>query len=169
VRWDDVELALASVPILVDSKPSIGGETKKGGPFPEILEADIFVNCILLRGEMSPFLTLDMIDDPNLQANRNLRVIADVSCDPNSEFNPIPVYDRITSWEEPALRVRDGKTGGSSLPLDVISVDNLPSVLAEEASAAFGDVLLPLLLDYPEGSCWNDSAKIFKENVARLQ
>jgi hypothetical protein len=143
-------------------------ETKKGGPFPEILGANIFVNCILLRDKMPPFLTLDMIDDPTLQADRNLRVIADVSCDPNSEFNPIPVYNRITSWEEPALRVRDGKTGSSALPLDVISVDNLPSVLAEEASVAFGDTLLPLLLDYPGCSCWNDSANIFKQHVARL-
>ena len=143
-------------------------ETKKGGPFPEILGADIFVNCILLRGKMAPFLTLDMIDDEKLQATRKLRVISDVSCDPTSEYNPIPVYDHITSWEKPALRVRDGKTGGSKLPLDVISVDNLPSVLAEEASYAFGETLLPLLLDYPACSCWEDSAKIFRENLAKL-
>lgn len=141
-------------------------ETKNGGPFPEILESDIFVNCILLRGKMAPFLTLDMIDNPDLQAKRKLRVITDVSCDPNSEYNPIPVYSRITSWEEPALRVRDGRSG--ALPLDVISVDNLPSVLAEEASYAFGDVLLPLLLDYPGSSRWNDCAKIFGEKLSLL-
>mmetsp|Transcript_48390 Transcript_48390/g.117154 ORF Transcript_48390/g.117154 Transcript_48390/m.117154 type:complete len:391 (-) Transcript_48390:116-1288(-) len=145
-------------------------ETKKGGPFPEILKADIFVNCILLRGKTPPFLTLDIIDDPGLQADRKLRVISDVSCDPTSEYNPIPVYDHITSWEEPALRVRNnGKAGEkSSLPLDVISVDNLPSVLAEEASFAFGETLLPLLLEYPASSCWDDSAKIYKENLAKL-
>jgi saccharopine dehydrogenase (NAD+, L-lysine forming) len=144
-------------------------ETKNGGPFPEILKADIFVNCILLQAETAPFLTLDMIDDPNLQATRKLRVIADVSCDPNSQYNPIPVYNHITSWEEPAMRVRDGKRGGSVLPLEVISVDNLPSVLAEEASYAFGETLLPLLMDYPKCSCWNDSAKIFQEKVADLR
>jgi saccharopine dehydrogenase (NAD+, L-lysine-forming) len=143
-------------------------ETKNGGPFPEILKVDIFVNCILLQGKMAPFLTLEMIDDPDLQSTRKLQVISDVSCDPSSEYNPIPVYDHITSWEKPALRVRDGKRGFSALPLDVISVDNLPSVLAEEASYAFGDTLLPLLLDYPGCSCWEESAKIYCENLAKL-
>mmetsp|Transcript_8451 Transcript_8451/g.15444 ORF Transcript_8451/g.15444 Transcript_8451/m.15444 type:complete len:389 (-) Transcript_8451:979-2145(-) len=136
-------------------------ETKAGGPFPQILDADIFVNCILLQGKMPPFLTKEMIDGAN--GSRKLRVISDVSCDPTSEFNPIPVYDHITSWEKPTLRVRDGP-----VPLDVISVDNLPSVLAEEASYAFGDVLLPLLLEYPESSCWEDSAKIYRENIEKL-
>jgi saccharopine dehydrogenase (NAD+, L-lysine forming) len=139
-------------------------ETAKGGPFPEILQSDIFFNCILLRGTMPPFLTRDMIDDPDLQSTRKLRVIADVSCDPTSEYNPIPVYDHITSWEKPAFRIRDG-----AMPLDVISVDNLPSVLAEEASYAFGDVLLPLLLEYPSSSCWEDSAKIYRENLEKLK
>lgn len=145
-------------------------ETKKGGPFPEILQSDIFVNCILLQGKMAPFLSLEMIDDPSLQGARNLRVIADVSCDPSSKYNPIPVYDHITSWEKPALPVRKGSSSNDSttLPLDVVSVDNLPSVLAEEASYAFGEVLLPLLLEYPGCSCWEDSAKIHRKNIDKL-
>lgn len=33
-------------------------ETVKGGPFAQILtDADVFVNCILLQGNMQPFIT----------------------------------------------------------------------------------------------------------------
>jgi len=32
-------------------------ETAKGGPFPEILDHDVFVNCIYLMGAIPPFLT----------------------------------------------------------------------------------------------------------------
>src|SRR5262249_50124464 len=32
-------------------------ETAKGGPFPEILDNHIFVNCIYLMGSIPPFIT----------------------------------------------------------------------------------------------------------------
>lgn len=33
-------------------------ETAQGGPFAQILtDADVFVNCILLQGNMQPFIT----------------------------------------------------------------------------------------------------------------
>jgi hypothetical protein len=41
-------------------------------------------------------------------AGRALRVIADVSCDPTSPYNPIPIYGSITSWEAPTVRVATG-------------------------------------------------------------
>lgn len=131
-----------------------------GGPFPAILDADIFVNCILLSGDMPPFLTRDMIA---AAPRRALRVIADVSCDPNSAANPIPVYDTVTTWEAPALSV------AADPPLQVISIDNLPSVLSLEASHAFGERLLPLLLEFPGSDCWERSAGIFREHLALLE
>lgn len=45
---------------------------------------------------MAPFLTQEVVD--KVGAQRRLRVIGDVSCDPNSTNNPIPLYDAITSW-----------------------------------------------------------------------
>lgn len=87
-------------------------ETAKGGPFAEILTgADVFVNCILLQGNMQPFITrcaicaCPWISSPGhrdlLQATpaRRLRVISDVSCDPNSENNPLPIYSAITRYD----------------------------------------------------------------------
>ena len=52
-------------------------ETDAGGPFDEILEADIFVNCIYLSAKIPPFVTLESLSKPG----RKLRVICDVSCD----------------------------------------------------------------------------------------
>lgn len=31
-------------------------------------------------------------------SDRRLRVISDVSCDPNSDNNPLPIYDAITRY-----------------------------------------------------------------------
>jgi len=136
-------------------------ETAAGGPFPQILtDCDVFVNCILLQGSMPPFVTKELLDKT---PKRRLTSLGDVSCDPNSLNNPIPIYDSITSWEEPAKRVLDDPA------LDVISIDNLPSVLALEASHAFAELLLPALLAYPEEKGWVEAKKIFEEKVALLE
>lgn len=53
-------------------------ETKKGGPFREIVEdADIFVNCIYLSAKIPPFVNVETLSS----ANRRLSVICDVSAD----------------------------------------------------------------------------------------
>lgn len=49
-------------------------------------------------------------------------------------------------------------------PLDLVSIDNLPSVLAEEASHAFAALLLPALLQYPDAQGWKDAEKV-RESV----
>mmetsp|Transcript_31624 Transcript_31624/g.77530 ORF Transcript_31624/g.77530 Transcript_31624/m.77530 type:complete len:374 (-) Transcript_31624:1004-2125(-) len=127
-------------------------ETAKGGPFPEITEtADIFVNCILLTFKIPPFLTMETIKS----GSRKLTVITDVSCDPTSEFNPIPIYQTITSWSAPTNRLLDAP------PLDLLSIDNLPSVLALEASQTFSSILAPMLLDFPGQKGFVEARKIF--------
>jgi saccharopine dehydrogenase (NAD+, L-lysine-forming) len=110
-------------------------ETAHGGPFPEILEHDILLNSILAAPGCPVFVPTSA-----LTADRTLSVIGDIACDPDSEFSPIKVYDRVTTWEEPALRVHDNP------PLDVTAIDNLPSLLPVEASIDFAGQLLPNLL-----------------------
>jgi hypothetical protein len=56
--------------------------------------------------------------------------------------------------EQPATRVRDDP------PLDIVSIDNLPSVLALEASHAFADLLLPALMAYPQDKGWTEAQKV---------
>ncbi|WP_299774159.1 saccharopine dehydrogenase [uncultured Tateyamaria sp.] len=110
-------------------------ETARGGPFPEVLAHDIFFNCILARPGTPVFVPAG-----TLHTARKLSVIGDIACDPDSDFSPIKVYDRTTTWNSPALRVHDAP------PLDVTAIDNLPSMLPVESSEDYADQLLPSLL-----------------------
>ncbi|MCP4912488.1 MAG: saccharopine dehydrogenase [Oligoflexia bacterium] len=131
-------------------------ETKKGGPFPEILEHDIFINTALIMKKIPPFL-----DKEILKKEKLLSTICDVSCDPTGDLNPIPIYNQITSWEEPVLKVENG--------IDIISVDNLPSVLPKESSEDFAGQLLPHLLELNESesfpTVWKNSLNIFESKL----
>lgn len=120
-------------------------ETAHGGPFPEILTHDIFLNCILATPGVPVFVPASAKTKP-----RSLSVIGDIACDPDSDFSPIKVYTQVTTWEAPALRVHDAP------PLDVTAIDNLPSLLPVESSEDFAAQLLPTLLDLPriEGGVW---------------
>ena len=56
-------------------------------------------------------------------------------------------------------------------PLDVISIDHLPSLLPREASEAFSKDLLPSLLtlkDRDTAPVWSRAKKLFDEKVATL-
>lgn len=110
-------------------------ETKGGGPFLEILEHDIFINAALINKKIPPFLNNDIF----INNNSNLSIISDVSCDPNSDLNPIPLYKKTTTWDKPFLEIENIKD------LEVLSVDNLPSTLPRESSIDFSKQLFPHL------------------------
>ncbi len=110
-------------------------ETAGGGPFPQVLQHEIFLNCILARPGCPVFVPASAKTDA-----RALTVIGDIACDPTSDFSPIKIYDRATDWDAPALRVWDDP------PLDVTAIDNLPSMLPVESSQDYARQLLPALL-----------------------
>lgn len=134
-------------------------ETKNGGPFPELLDVDILVNCIYLTKPIPPFLTLDMIE----KKDRALSVFVDVSCDFTSDSNPLPIYKQGTTFVEPVVSV-----GPKDNPIDVISIDHLPSLLPLESSIRFAKDLLPTLLelkDISNSKCWMKADKLFHDKV----
>lgn len=59
-------------------------ETAKGGPFPEITESDVFVNCIYLTSKIPHFVNRDSLNTPS----RKLSVVCDVSADTTNPNNP---------------------------------------------------------------------------------
>jgi saccharopine dehydrogenase (NAD+, L-lysine-forming) len=134
-------------------------ETAHGGPFLEIRGYDVFLNCILAGPNVPVFMTMDMAVGPRL-----LRVIGDIACDPASDYTPIKVNDRITDWQTPVRRVHDAP------PLDVMAIDNLPSLLPRESSADFAEQLLPLLLriDRLEDGEWARAGDSFQQALAEL-
>ena len=131
-------------------------ETASGGPFPEVLEHDLFFNCILARPGTPVFVPADT---PGRE--RRLTAIGDIACDPDSDYNPVPLYDAATSWEAPVTRVAD------TPPLDIMAIDNLPSLLPVESSADFASQLLPWLrtLDDMEAGVWGRARATFDDNM----
>lgn len=81
-------------------------ETAKGGPFQEILDVDIFVNCIYLASKIPSFIDHEQIS--NAGKNRRLSVVVDVSCDTTNPFNPVPIYKVNTTFDKPTVAVEVG-------------------------------------------------------------
>ncbi len=134
-------------------------ETAHGGPFPEIRSHEIFLNCILAAPGVPLFVGPD-----DLAKERTLTVIGDIACDPTSEYSPVPLYAGPTSWEAPVVRVADAP------PLDIMAIDNLPSLLPRESSEDFAAQLLPhlrALADVDQG-VWARARATFDSHIARL-
>ncbi len=148
----DLCTAAGLTPTLWDIK-----ETASGGPFPEILAHDIFLNCILARPGTPVFVPKSAQTAP-----RSLSVIGDIACDPDSDYNPVPIYSNPTDWTKPALRVHDEP------PLDVMAIDNLPSLLPLESSQDFAEQLLPHLLkfDTDEDHIWARAEHTFTTHLS---
>ncbi|MDU8927603.1 saccharopine dehydrogenase [Alisedimentitalea sp. MJ-SS2] len=142
-------------------------ETASGGPFPEILQHDLFFNCILARPGTPVF-----VPQSALTADRKLTVIGDVACDPDSDYNPVPVYDRATNWAEPVFRAHGTPItrAHDDPPLDVMAIDNLPSMLPLESSQDYAEQLLPSLLTLSNLSdgVWARAEADFKTHVAEV-
>jgi len=117
-------------------------ETKRGGPFPELLDVDILVNDIYLMGKIAPFLTKQMIDEA---PQRRLTVFVDVSCDVGNPNNPLNLIDDITTFDVPSRRIVEANE--STQPLDVIAIDHLPSLTPKESSIDFCSQLLEHILN----------------------
>lgn len=136
-------------------------ETILGGPFPEILEHDIFINCVFVDRKLPPFLDQELI----MRKNRKLSTICDVTCDPDSDCNLLPIYRKCTNFQTPVNRIIENPN-----PLDLVAIDHLPSMLPAESSEDFSAQLLPYLLDI-ERDCdqvWSRAGSIFKNKIREL-
>lgn len=100
----------------------------------EILSYDIYLHAIRLdvgsgSGAHTPFLT-----EADLDRERRLRLIVDLSCDLDHPANPLPIYHRYGTREEPVQRLRRGLFRP---PLDLIAVPYLPSFDPVRSSVEF--------------------------------
>jgi saccharopine dehydrogenase (NAD+, L-lysine-forming) len=120
-----------------------------------LLAHDLLVNAVLVTRPIDPFLTrLDLF-----RPSRRLSVVADVTCDVGSSCNALPIYDAPTSWDRPVSRLHEGPP-----PLDLIAVDNLPSLLPRESSTDFSASLLPRLLElHGFAAPWQRCERTYRE------
>jgi saccharopine dehydrogenase (NAD+, L-lysine-forming) len=121
-----------------------------------LLDHDLLVNTVLATTPVPPFVRPEDVSD----GARRLSVISDVSCDVTSDCNVLPIYDAVTTWREPVRRLSEVP------PLDLIAIDNLPSLLPREASVDFSTELarhLPALAN-PAG-VWSRCLASFTDAV----
>ncbi|KAH6692613.1 saccharopine dehydrogenase [Plectosphaerella plurivora] len=154
----------AGIPEENITKWDIQETSQKPGPYQEIVESDIFINCIYLNKKIPPFIDIESLKS----SNRQLSVVCDVSADTTNPNNPVPIYTVATTFDKPTVPV-EGL--GEDLPLSVISIDHLPSLLPREASETYGNDLVPHLLNlnnWRNDPVWSRAEKLFQEKVATL-
>jgi saccharopine dehydrogenase (NAD+, L-lysine forming) len=122
-----------------------------------LLDQEVLVNTVLSTEPAPPFLRDADLDQPG----RMLRLVVDVTCDVTSDLNVLPIYTETTTWQQPVLRLRDGER-----PLDIIAIDNLPSLLPVEASTDFSAQLTPYLMKLGSGAPeWQRCARAFQAHA----
>jgi saccharopine dehydrogenase (NAD+, L-lysine-forming) len=103
---------------------------EKGERIPE--DTEIFINAIYL----SPDSTVVFFDEDNIANYERLRVIVDISCDIHAKNNPIRLeYPNPKGW---LTKYTDN--------IDIICIDNLPSLLPNDSSDEFSKKLTELFL-----------------------
>ncbi|MFE7859237.1 saccharopine dehydrogenase [Streptomyces sp. NPDC057403] len=125
---------------------------------PALLGHDVMVNAVLATSPVPPFLREEDLDAPA----RRLRTLCDVTCDVGSPLNVLPVYDRTTDWDEPVRRLR------KEPPLDLIAIDNLPSLLPRESSTDFSAALVIQLAAFSVGGPWGRCLDRFHQACREL-
>ena len=137
-------------------------ETKVGGPFPELAQADVLVNCIYLSSKIPPFVNMEL-----LEKEHNLSVVVDVSCDTTNPNNPLPIYSSNTTMAKPvdAVKTADGKH-----VCDVIAVDYLPTLLPLSSSDSFTADFFPHILALNSGdrSVWDRAHNLYVQKTIEV-
>ncbi len=125
-----------------------------------LMAHDLLVNCVLMTGPGLQLLSADEISNPL----NFIQMISDVSCDPFSDFNPLPIYDAPTEWGAPFIALGQN---GIREEMELTAIDNLPSLLPREASEDFSSQMVKALLTYPNGEEWVNAQSSFETAIAR--
>lgn len=143
-------------------------ETSVGGPFPQLLtDYDVLVNAIYLSSYITPFIDNALLTAAG--AARSLSVISDVSCDTSNPFNPLPIYNTLTTLRLPVLNITAATA--TAQPLDMIAIDHLPSMIPHEASNNFCRDLMPFLRELKSidsNQVFERARALFNEKVLTL-
>jgi saccharopine dehydrogenase (NAD+, L-lysine-forming) len=133
-----------------------------------LLGHDLLVNCVVTLTPTTPF-----VEQADLGHERRLRLPAAVPCDATGPTNMLPVNTDITTGLEPVRRRHGGTPEHGTAPLDVIAIDNLPSLLPREASEGFSADLTPHLLGLAEeggpSAPWRAASRAFDEAIGELE
>ena len=99
-----------------------------------------------------------------LNQNKILSTVIDISCDPTGPYNPLPIYETVTTFNNPSI-----KLGKKENPVDLIAIDHLSSFLPKESSIDFSTQLFPFLCQLNEeklqNTVWEKAKRTFEEKL----
>lgn len=115
---------------------------------------DILYNCICLDDNSN-----ELWFDKSTIFTKKL-LIVDISCDYNKPNNPINIYKEATTFENPVYKYNDY--------VDIIAINNLPSLLSIDSSIYFSNILTILLLEYDKSNTWIHNMKKFYDVINNI-
>jgi len=124
-----------------------------------LLGHDLLVNCVLMTGPGLRLIGPGDLASPDMK----IKTISDVSCDPLSDYNPLPVYGAPTGWQKPFIVIG---TNADREAIELTAIDNLPSLIPRESSEDFSAQFLPCLLRFDQGEEWQAAKHVFEEKMA---
>ena len=114
---------------------------------------DIIINCIKLEKDSD----FTIITDKNLVEFKKLSIINDVSCDITAVNNPIKLDYKLTTFKNPVYKYNK--------QLDIICIDNLPSLLPINSSIEFSNKLTKLIIDINTSIIWKNLEDLYYDKI----
>lgn len=114
-----------------------------------LFDYEIIINCIYL----SPTSNEVFISKKNISGFKNLKIIVDISCDVFAKNNPIQLDYELTTFKNPVFKYDN---------LDIIAIDNLPTLLPKDSSEEFSNKLVTLLQD---NKVWDNLEILYKNHL----
>lgn len=129
---------------------------QKNTPKNNLQDYDILFNCILLDDANNEI----WFDDKTIF--EKYIVIVDISMDYTKNNNPIKLYDNAMDWKNPILTYNSN--------VDLVLIDNLPSLLPYDSSIHFSSLFVKILLEYNNdiNKIWHSNKLIFFDQIARI-
>jgi saccharopine dehydrogenase (NAD+, L-lysine-forming) len=121
-----------------------------------LINHDIIINCIKLEKDTE----LTIISDKNLGDFKKLSIINDVSCDITAVNNPIKLNYQLTTFNNPIYKYNK--------QLDIICIDNLPSLLPIDSSTEFSNKLIELILTINDDKIWENLENLYYYKIEHI-
>ena len=117
---------------------------------------DILYNCILLDDNYNEV----WFDETSHRYNP--LIITDISCDYSKRNNPIKLYNENTTWERPVYSYNKY--------IDIIAINNLPSLIPKESSTYFSLNCIELLTNKNEDTrtYWKNAEQTYYDRLLEL-
>jgi saccharopine dehydrogenase (NAD+, L-lysine-forming) len=125
----------------------------RGNELDTLVNHDIIINCIKLEKDTE----FTIISDKNLESFKKLSIINDVSCDITALNNPIKLDYRLTTFKNPIYKFNE--------KIDIICIDNLPSLLPIDSSTEFSNKLTELIIGINNDIIWKNLENLYYDKI----